>query len=275
MVERRLWAISDLHVGDPKNRRALEGVQARPDDWLILAGDLGETEAHLELAFAALRPRFARVLWTPGNHELWSLPGDPRGVAKYERAVEVARRHDVLTPEDEYPLFESGGERAIVAPLFLLYDYTFRPDHVPEAEAVAWAAESGVVCADEELLWSDPYRSREAWCAARCDLTEARLAALPGDVATILVNHFPLRRDHAILPAIPRFAIWCGTRRTEDWHVRFRARVVVSGHLHVRTTRWLDGTRFEEVSLGYSRQWSQERGLDAYLKLIAPSPAAP
>jgi hypothetical protein len=65
-----------------------------------------------------------------------------------------------------------------------------------------------------------------------------------------------LREDLAKLPRIPRFSIWCGTRRTEDWHLRFNATVVVSGHLHIRSTSHRDGVRFEEVSLGYPRQWS-------------------
>jgi hypothetical protein len=55
---------------------------------------------------------------------------------------------------------------------------------------------------------------------------------------------------------MPRFSIWCGTRRTEDWHLRFNAAVVASGHLHIRSTSYRDGVRFEEVSLGYPRQWS-------------------
>jgi len=69
--------------------------------------------------------------------------------------------------------------------------------------------------------------------------------------------------------------VWCGTRRTEDWHGRFAARVVVSGHLHIRTTRFRDGTRFEEVSLGYPRQWQQRRGVHAYLREILPGDDAP
>jgi hypothetical protein len=34
--------------------------------------------------------------------------------------------------------------------------------------------------------------------------------------------------------------------------------------LHIRRTDWIDNTRFEEVSLGYPRQWQdcQDRGLD-------------
>jgi hypothetical protein len=49
-------------------------------------------------------------------------------------------------------------------------------------------------------------------------------------------------------------ASWCGTRRTDDWHLRFNAGVVVSGHMHVRSTKYRDGVRFEEVSFGYPRQ---------------------
>ena len=64
---------------------------------------------------------------------------------------------------------------------------------------------------------------------------------------------------HAILPLVPRFSIWCGTTRTEDWHTRFRARAVVFGHLHIPRTFYEDGVAFEEVSLGYPRQWANRR----------------
>jgi hypothetical protein len=70
----------------------------------------------------------------------------------------------------------------------------------------------------------------------------------------VLINHFPLRRAHAVLPRIPRFSLWCGTTRTDDWHVRFRARAVIYGHLHIPRTHVEAGVAFEEVSLGYPRQ---------------------
>ena len=49
-----------------------------------------------------------------------------------------------------------------------------------------------------------------------------------------------------------------------------RARVVVSGHLHLRTTLWRHGVRYEEVSLGYPRDWRAERGIEWYLRDILP-----
>jgi hypothetical protein len=72
---------------------------------------------------------------------------------------------------------------------------------------------------------------------------------------------------------VPRFSIWCGTRRTEEWHRRFGAAVVVYGHLHIRRTTLQNDTRFEEVSLGYPRQWRQRRGLQSYLREILPGPS--
>ena len=75
-----------------------------------------------------------------------------------------------------------------------------------------------------------------------------------------------------MLPRIPRFTIWCGTTKTADWHTRYPVDVVVSGHLHMRSTRWRDGVRFEEVSLGYPAQWQQDKGAGGYLRQILPAP---
>jgi 3',5'-cyclic AMP phosphodiesterase CpdA len=270
-----LYAISDLHLGFPENREALEGLSPHPEDWLVLGGDVGESMKHLELALEKTTERFARVIWVPGNHELWSNGSHPlRGQGKYDALVDLCRSSSVLTPEDPYPVWEGEGGPLVVAPLFLLYDYSFRPPHVSREGAVAWAAESGVVCADERFLDPHPHASIDAWCQARCEAAESRLEEAAKAAPLVLVNHFPLREDLVRLWRIPRFSIWCGTRRTEDWHLRFRARVVVSGHLHVRSTDWIDGVRFEEVSLGYPRHWTRSRPIDSYLREILPARGA-
>jgi len=271
----RLLAISDLHLGHRVNREALPTLGEYPDDWLIVAGDVGEGPAHLSLALEALVPRFARVIWTPGNHDLWCPVTETdrtRGVARYDELVDICRRFGVLTPEDPYVAWPEDPDTFIV-PLFLLYDYTFRPPEVAIADAVAWARDRGIVCGDEQMLSPFPFPTREAWCAARCTAAEARLTALPPASRTVLVNHWPLRYDLARPPRIPRFSIWCGTARTEDWGRRFQARSVISGHLHMRTTLTRDGARYEEVSLGYPRDWRLERGLDWYLRVILPEDA--
>lgn len=278
----KLHAISDLHVGYRENLRAIAELPAHPQDWLILCGDIGDTPEQLGAALEILGGKFAKLLWVPGNHELWTVPRRTglRGVARYEQLVALCRSHSVLTPEDPFPVWEGDGGRHLLAPLFLLYDYSFRPDDIAVDRAVDWARESGVLCTDEFVLHPDPHPTRGDWCRARIAYSEKRLAdALAADdLPTILIAHFPLRLSHAILPRIPRFMIWCGTRETEDWHKRFQASVVVSGHLHIPCTRYDDGVRFEEVSLGYPEQWQQRersRGwrLADHLRQILPTPA--
>lgn len=269
----RLWAIGDLHVGFEVNRRAVEALPSFGDDWLLLAGDTGDTLAHLQLVLDVVTTRFARVIWTPGNHDLWTprqWPDARRGVAHYMRLVEACRARGVVTPEDPFVTWPATGH--VLAPIFTLYDYSFGPAGLTPEQAVAWAADTKVQCADELLLSPAPYATRGDWCAARVAETEARLSALPVDSRTVLMGHFPLRADLAVLPRIPRFAIWCGTTRTSDWHTRFWADVVVSGHLHMRSTRWRDGVRCEEVSLGYPAQWDHARGAQGYLRQILPDP---
>jgi len=274
-----LKAISDLHLASAANREALLELPDFRDDWLIVAGDIAEKLEHVRFAFDALTRRFARVFWVPGNHELWGVPeadGGPVivGEERYRTLVSYAREYGVVTPEDPYETWHGPDGPCTIAPLFLLYDYSFRPDEVAREDVVAWAREGRAVCSDELFLDPSPWKSREDWCASRCEEAERRLSALPAGRPTILVNHFPLRRDLARLPRAPRFSPWCGTRRTEDWHLRFKARVVVSGHLHIRRTDWRDGTRFEEVSLGYPYQWNRSLGIAAYLRdILSGSPA--
>ncbi len=269
----KLYALGDLHLRYDVTRQALKELRPHPADWLILAGDVGETEEHLRFALDILARRFARLLWVPGNHDLWTIPtrpGDLRGEAKYERLVEICRSYGVLTPEDPYVTWPDEGNRYVLAPLFLLYDYTFRPDDVAVERAVEWAAEENLLCSDEVLLHPDPHPSKPDWCHARVRLTAPRLAEAAGRGPLVIINHFPLRQDLAVLPRIPRFSIWCGTRATEDWHLRYRAEIVVYGHLHIRATHWRDGVRFEEVSLGYPQNWDPGRGIEPYLRQILP-----
>ncbi|MCA9570332.1 MAG: metallophosphoesterase, partial [Myxococcales bacterium] len=143
----QLLALSDLHLAHPENRALVEALSPHPDDWLVLAGDLGEKTAHLEWAFRALGPKFARLIWVPGNHELWTTRARAGGeaavgLAKYEQLVALCRRYGALTPEDPYPRWNGEGGAHVIAPVFLLYDYSFRPDDVPLGGEVAWAEET-------------------------------------------------------------------------------------------------------------------------------------
>ena len=269
----KLLALSDLHVEHLQNRQALEALPARPEDWLILAGDISDTVVGLAWTLDLLQRKFAQLLWVPGNHDLWiERVDDPlRGVARYEKLLATCRARSVLTPEDpyvEWPLTVAG-RRVRIALMHLLYDYSYAPDeHQGQERAVAWAAEAGIRAADELRLPPSPYPSREAWCQARLAETLPRLEEAAREHALVLVNHWPLRHDVVRLGRVPRYAPWCGTRLTDDWHVRFGALACVHGHLHVRASDLRDGVRFEEVSLGYPGHWDPALGAAHYLREI-------
>lgn len=252
-----LLAISDLHVEHEENRLEIAGLSVgSAGDCLLVAGDVSNSFDRLSETLEALRARFEMVVWVPGNHELHGYMdcGEPRnGPERYLAMVEICRSLGVVTPEDPYPIWHGPMGAVRIVPLFLLYDYSFGVTAtVDRAEALRRAYEADVVCDDEFLIHPAPFSDVASWCAARVRQAECRLEQVDG-TPTVLVNHFPLRAEatHALLR--PEFAQWCGTRRTEKWHLRFRAIAVVYGHLHIPRTMWHDGVPFEEVSLGYPR----------------------
>ncbi|NUU22239.1 MAG: metallophosphoesterase [Streptomycetaceae bacterium] len=255
-----LYAVSDVHTAIPANFAIVEEIRPHTDeDWMVVAGDVAEDPDVVAKTLGLLADRFARVVWTPGNHELWCDRDDPaerRGEARYRLLVDLCRDLGVLTPEDPFAVWEGAGGPVTVAPVFVLYDYTFLPaGTTTREEALEVAYEAGVVCTDEFMLDPAPHPSRQAWCAARVAYTERRLTeAADPERPFLLVNHFPTVRTPTDVLWHPEFAQWCGTVRTADWHLRFPTRAVVYGHLHIPRTTWYDGVRFEEVSLGYPRE---------------------
>ena len=273
-----LWAISDLHTGQAANKPVAESLYpAGAQDWLIVAGDVAERTDDIRWALELLRDRFAKVIWVPGNHELWTTGKDPVqvfGRARYDHLVAMCDELGVLTPEHPYPTWTGDGGPAVVAPLFVLYDYTFLPEGATsKAEGMAIARERSVVCTDEFLMRCDPHPDAAAWCAERLATTRARLEEARAERAltTVLVNHWPLTPEPTRILWYPEFALWCGTTATADWHLRYDAACVVYGHLHIPRTTWYDGVRFEEVSVGYPREWRRRKPY-RWLRQILPDP---
>ena len=146
-----LWAISDLHIGHLGNKPVTESLYpSSPDDWLIVAGDVAERTDDIRWSLDVLRRRFAKVIWVPGNHELWTTNKDPMqifGRARYDYLVNMCDEMGIVTPEHPFPVWTDRGGPATIVPLFLLYDYTFLPNGATtKAEGLAIARERNVVC---------------------------------------------------------------------------------------------------------------------------------
>ena len=204
----------------------------------------------------------------------------PRAVVAQVRPADAARRVPLPAPGRRsaatsgcsprripYPVWTGAGGPVTVAPLFLLYDYTFRPPgaHTQE-EALEVAYRSGIVCTDEQLLHPDPYPEPGGLVpgpggATPCGGWPSAIPALP----TVLVNHFPLTRlptlvlryprvrpvvrhraDRRLAPALPRPARWstatCTSRappsRTASGSRRSRWAIPASGRPRSQPKQW-------------------------------------
>ena len=273
-----LLAVSDLHVSYQENREVVDRIRPESDgDWLIVAGDVGELFDDIARTLGLLSDRFAKVSWAPGNHELWTHPSDPlrlRGEERYRALVGLCRRLGVTTPEDEFPVWDGEEGPVVVAPLFVLYDYSWlAPGATTKEESLKIAYDAGIVCTDEMMLFPDPYPDRASWCAARLTETVKRLDAIDSALPTVLVTHWPLRREPTEIMWHPEFAQWCGTDRTADWHLLYRAVTAVYGHLHIPRTTSYDGVTFQEVSLGYPREWIRRGRTPQPVRCILKGPA--
>lgn len=244
-----LWAVSDLHAAVKANAPHIDAIEPTdPADWLIVAGDVAERHDLIVRVMDKLRRKFATVIWVPGNHELFSRSTDRyRGREKYTALVQSMRDMGVLTPEDPYPVF--GG--VTIAPLFTLYDYSFRGQGMTVEEALEAAKQHNIVMTDELAI--APFVDVRAWCWDRLAYTTKRLSRIEGP--TILVNHWPLVQEPAKKMRWSEVALWCGTKHTRSWAQRYNAQAVIYGHLHMPGIMQVGGIKHIEVSLGYPREW--------------------
>ncbi|WIM66829.1 metallophosphoesterase [Corynebacterium breve] len=246
-----LWAVSDLHAAVKANHAHIATLTPpNPNDWLIVAGDVAERTDVVVRVLGEFTQRYAKVIWVPGNHELFCRATDrARGRHKYDELVLALRRIGVVTPEDEYPVFDG----VTIVPLFTLYDYSFRGPGMTVEEAVKAAEEKHIMMTDELAI--APFVDVRAWCWDRLTYSTKRLSRIEGE--TILINHWPLVQEPTMRMRWSEIALWCGTRHTRGWAQRYNAKAVVYGHLHIPDVTTYDGIEHIEVSLGYPKEWSK------------------
>lgn len=98
----RVFAVSDLHTDYQRNLDWLRNLHASAtqDDILIVAGDVTHRLDRLEESLAILKGKYAHVLYTPGNHDLWLEHGQRGGSAtsidKLEQVFDVCDKLGVV-----------------------------------------------------------------------------------------------------------------------------------------------------------------------------------
>ncbi|MEM1232127.1 MAG: metallophosphoesterase [Pseudomonadota bacterium] len=241
----RIFAVSDLHVDYAPNRAWIDAL-SKVDyqrDALLVAGDLSHKPERLLRAMAALRARFARVLFVPGNHDLW-VPRDSEETSLERHAF---LRTALAQLDVDQDAFEFAGAR--IVPLLSWYDYSF-----------------GAPGPKLRKAWSDFHRCRwpDGWEAPQISAHFA--ASHPKPVALdplplITVSHFLPRPDVLPMPAIMAFGWilpvlggWRLEQSLRRWHVQAIGHTHLYGHSHVNVDRTLSGIRYLNNARGYPNE---------------------
>lgn len=119
----RIFAVSDLHVDYAVNRQWIESLPRTSHqlDFLVVAGDLTHDLMRLHDALSTLREKFARVLFVPGNHELWIHDRHcQHSLEKFEKILALCKSLDIGT-RPERASRADGSDPVWIVPLFSWY----------------------------------------------------------------------------------------------------------------------------------------------------------
>ncbi|CAI0981181.1 putative phosphoesterase [Serratia entomophila] len=117
----KVYAISDLHIDFDGNAKWFFNAfdADYTDDVLLVAGDVSDELNRLEQCFTFLARRFKKVLFVPGNHELWVIRDSmPTSIRKFEQICQLTERCGV-----SMDVYHHGS--VSIVPLLSWYDFSF------------------------------------------------------------------------------------------------------------------------------------------------------
>lgn len=238
----RVFALSDIHVDYDGNAKWIEQLSKfdYQDDLLILAGDVTHKQSLLAWCLGALAARFHRVLFVPGNHDLWVL-GQAKEITSLQKFREVT-----VTVESHgasmQPFFKNG---VFVAPLFGWYDYSFGE---PSEELTHMWMDF------RACRWPDGFGPGEA----AAHFGDMNPESVPHDASKVITfSHFLPRLDlvpawvpsrHRVLDPV------LGSTRLEEQLRRLAPDTHVYGHSHINRNVRIDGIRYINNAFGYPHE---------------------
>jgi len=237
----RVFAVSDIHIDYEANARwvANLSVAEYKDDVLILAGDITDTLRKLEWCLSTLATRFKKVLFVPGNHDLWVIRDGPHknSLQKFDEVASA-----VASSGASMQTYRENG--VSIVPLLAWYDYSFG-DPSDELRAV-WMDYRA-------CRWPNGYEEKDI--TAHFSALNATFAPNGGKVITY--SHFLPRLD--LMPS----SIPCASRQLYpvlgsarlDRELRaLRSSIHVYGHSHVNRKVTIDGVTYINNAFGYPNE---------------------
>lgn len=237
----RVFALSDIHVDFPDNESWIESLSTRDyrDDILILAGDPSDSRGHLHRCFDTFVRRFRKVLYVPGNHDLWVIR--EKIGSSFDKFLQVCD----LAQDCGIPICPTQVGDVSVIPLFSWYHYSFRSS----GEDILSTWMDFHACA-----WPEGLGAQEITAYFR-QLNEPVL--VPYDGTIITPSHFLPRVDLMLSflpPACRSMDPVLGTERLDRQIRMVQSNIHVYGHGHVNRRIVVDGITYVNNAFGYPHE---------------------
>lgn len=236
----RLFLGSDFHVDYRQNLDWLRALSRADftDDVLVVAGDLSDELDLVKTCFDELVPRYRKLLFLPGNHDLWTArSGKGLSFEKFETLNALCHGYGIETRPVAFG-------KTLIVPLLAWYDYSF--------------GEPGPTI---RRGWMDFYKCNweglaPAEVAARFDTMNV-MPDTSGFETVYSVSHFVPRIDlmparypekhKALFPVL-------GTNRLEARIRALGASKHFYGHSHLNRNKEIKGVTYINSAFGYPKE---------------------
>jgi len=235
----KVWASSDLHVDYQENWdwfMQLSNLDYQ-DDILILAGDIIPDLKKTAELLEALARKFFKVLFVPGNHDVWLTKGEEmNSLNKFHQVLELAKKVGVETTPFLSP------ELSIV-PIFSWYDYSFgQPSPTIQRawvdfKACQWTMEMDALT-DYFLALNEPHLNQKSEAILSFSHFVPRMDLIPSIVPKIV---------KALLPVF-------GSNKIETQLQKLGTDLHVYGHSHLNRSVKKDGIWYLNNAFGYPQE---------------------
>jgi Icc-related predicted phosphoesterase len=243
----RVFALSDIHIDYASNARWIENLSAADytSDLLILAGDVTDILKSLEWCLALLAARFRKVLFVPGNHDLWVMRDEGEKKTSLQKLDQVAAIADSAGVSMS-PLHCNG---LSIYPLLGWYDYSFgEPSGLLRAAWMDYRACRWPDGFDEPRIAQHFARLNEA------HITQSETTRTGHEDQTVITfSHFLPRQD-IIAPGRPLLAPVLGSAGLDHQLRRLKPSLHVFGHHHFNRSLTIDGVRYVNNAFGYPHE---------------------
>ena len=219
----RVFACSDLHVDTNGNIGWCSAIHDTnfQEDVLLVAGDVGDTLNAVRQGLRALKAKFRRVFYVPGNHDLWIRPGledrdFPDSVCKLLSLVDCCDELGVEVAPAEV------ARGLFVVPLYSWYSHEYDVDD----------PRPGRVRFDKFCKW--PVDHLVAW-KILLKLNEAQMRTFKREEGdrVLTLSHFLPRRELPFSTCVPEMAKAVGCLELDEQIDAVDADVHVYGHTHI------------------------------------------